>query len=201
MELFPAATVDIGIIGTAGRDRARAVQMDQALYFAMFADAQERITAIAKGLPIRLISGGAAWADHLAVNLFLKGHAGQLALHFPAPFLPDIPAYAETTGKYDPGRTSNYYHGLFSQAIEHDSLADIRDALEQGAESTTSPGFHARNRIVAARSEWLLAWTWGSGREPADGGTLHTWRASRIPYTHRSHIPLDSLARPNPRGF
>lgn len=200
MALF-SDTVDIAIIGTAGRDRARAVQMDRELYFAMYADAASRIEAIAQKLPIRLISGGAAWADHLSVNLYLKGLATLLVLHFPARFLPDVPGYEEQGGRYDAGRTSNYYHGLFTRAIAHDSLGDIRDALAKGAESHSGGGFHARNRQVAAEAEWLLAYTWGSGSEPADGGTLHTWRASRIPDCRRTHVPLDTLAKKNPRGF
>lgn len=203
MSIFTPGTVDIAIIGTAGRDRAWSSRMNRALYFAMFADALERIQTIAQGLPIRLISGGAAWSDHLAVNLFLKGHAAQLTLRLPAVFQREVPGYrAVSDNQYDPGSVSNYYHRLFSRAVEHDSLADIAEALARpGAESSVHDGFKARNRVVAQEAEWLLAYTWGAGDTPADGGTLHTWNACRIPLSRRTHISLQLLSVPGPGDF
>lgn len=203
MSIFTPGSADIAIIGTAGRDRAWASRMDRALYFAMFADALHRIQTIAQGLPIRLISGGAAWADHLAVNLFLKGYAAQLTLRLPAPFDPAVPAYrALADNQYDPGSVSNYYHRQFARAVEHDSLADIAEALARpGAESSTHDGFKARNRIVAQEAEWMLAYTWGAGDAPADGGTLHTWTSCRIPLVRRTHISLQTLSVPGPGDF
>lgn len=50
--------------------------------------------------------------------------------------------------------------------------------------------FFVRNDMVAAEATACLAYTWGPGAEPADGGTNHTW--SRI-QGRKLHIPLSSL--------
>jgi len=55
-----------------------------------------------------------------------------------------------------------------------DSLLDMERALAVGAiGDTTHRGFHARNREVA-KAGYLIAFTFGTGQEPAGGGTLHT---------------------------
>src|SRR5690606_36207825 len=81
----------------------------------------ERITQVGK--PVHVVSGGAAWADHLAVVMFLMGHAKKLTLHLPAPFCAD--------GRFvgPEGRSSasvaNYYHEKFSKIVGFDSMKQI----------------------------------------------------------------------------
>ena len=48
-----------------------------------------------------LISGGAAWADHLAVTLYRRGFARSLTLHIPAPW--EDGRYKDTGIKGNPG--------------------------------------------------------------------------------------------------
>ena len=177
----------IAIIGTAGRDKS--IPMTAQLWAWMVADAMNRVP---KGSHI--VSGGAAWADHLAVALYINGHAEDLTLHLPAPF---------RNGRFD-GPTSssasaaNYYHGLFSRVIGEDTLHQLVLVTEGGATGTHEPaapgygGMFARNARVA-QCEQMLAYTFGSGDRPADGGTAHTWDRCQ---GQRTHIPLPILTQP-----
>jgi len=177
----------IGIIGTAGR-RDDAPKMSMALYDAM----RKRLDELLHCVPVTerdLQSGGAAWADHLAVDVFNDKQAASLTLHFPAPFV--WPKFVET----DAGRTANHYHAEFSQhRLESgalpQSLDDIAFALENGAKYTVGDGFFTRNLLVG-QCDWLIAFTFGEGAVTKDGGTKHCWDHSPAP--KKTHIPLGSL--------
>jgi hypothetical protein len=122
-----------------------------------------------------LVSGGAAWADHLAVELFLQGHASALTLHLPAPFTKKFEGPMSSSAS-----AANFYHSVFSRTLGRHTLSDIERAIAIGAELTTEParagygGMFARN-LKVAKAEKLLAYTFGPGDVPADGGTRDTW--------------------------
>ncbi len=183
----------IGIIGTAGR-RDDAPKMSMALYAAM----RKRLDELLHCVPVlerNLQSGGAAWADHLAVDVFNDKKAASLTLHFPAPFFRDILTSTPTFAYTDVGRVANLYHAEFTKHLLLsgslvESLDDIDLALEKGAKFTVSDGFHARNLLVG-QCDWLIAFTFGEGAVPKDGGTKHCWDHSLAP--KKTHIPLGSL--------
>lgn len=160
----------VAIIGTAGRDKTEV--MDKALWEAMLADARRRVTP-----EDVLVSGGAAWADHLAVRLFLDGSVKGLELYLPAPL--------EGMRFQGPDQSSasaaNYYHGRFLELAEVDGLGELEMAIQSGAvvqSEPASPGYGSmfkRNAKVAAASDAVIAYTFGNGDEPADGGTKNTW--------------------------
>jgi hypothetical protein len=139
---------------------------------------------------IELVSGGAAWADHVAVRLFLDGKASSLTLHLPCPFVDG--KYLDTGSndwRTNPGQSANYYHQKFSQAMGCDTLADIQTAISKGANVVVGAGFHQRNSQIA-KSDVLLAFTWAVGDTPSDGGTLDTWNKCKAP---KLHVQLNSL--------
>jgi len=94
----------IAIIGTAGRKEDGA-KLSKDVYHKMVADAQHQIAGLIKGgmplkyyqaadpkplyahvspTPINLVSGGAAWADHIAVSLYLMDHSdAPIKIHKP----------------------------------------------------------------------------------------------------------------------
>jgi hypothetical protein len=178
----------IAIIGTAGRDRS--MPMTKSLWEAMTADARNRTSQ-----GCHLVSGGAAWADHLAVELFLTGHASDLTLHLPAPF-----ENGRFVGPYKGAASAaNYYHRLFSEILNYDTLGDIAGIEHHPrVHSTFQPeaagyaAMFARNKLVAADATEMLAYTWGTGNKPADGGTLNTW--NQCGSGRKTHIPLHSLS-------
>lgn len=183
----------LAIIGTAGRDKVQQDQMTKELWGAMVADATKRIDPEAF-----YYSGGAAWADHLAVELFLQGIIKHLSLWLPAPL--------NLKGQFEgpPGgwvkgsaSTSNYYHELFSKVIGVDTRHQILEAHLEGAwlnfelPAAGYGGMFARNNKVAERAvDGCLAYTGGEGAEPADGGTKYTWDKCS---GERIHIPLKGL--------
>jgi hypothetical protein len=172
----------IAIIGTAGRDKTK--PMTQQLWEWMLADAQSRIKQGS-----HVVSGGAAWADHLAVALFLSGWAGELTLHLPAPF-----QHGKFSGPSGSSASAaNYYHGLFSRVLNVDTLSQIEQVTTMDnvagsfePEMVGYRGMFNRNAKVAVADE-MLAYTFGVGGVPADGGTKDTWDKCR---GKRTHIPL-----------
>ena len=173
----------VAIIGTAGRKQVPTLKE----WKNMLSDAENRISS-----ENILISGGAAFADHIAVKLFLEGKVVGLKLRLPAPF---------KNGKFEgdygtSGGTANYYHEQFSKIIGENTLAQIQKAIDKGAEVTYEPsakGYAAmkiRNSKVATESGKLLAYTYGETNVPMDGGTKDTWDKHK---GNKTHIPITKI--------
>lgn len=179
---------NVAIIGTAGRDKN--VPLTSSLWDAMLADARARVTQ-----QDTLVSGGAAWADHLAVALFLEGRVKALTLHLPAP-LDEVGFLGDE--RNSAGSAANYYHGLFQRITGVNGLTDIHAAIKKGAVITAEPaatGYGAmftRNKKVAAGANAVLAYTFGDGDAPKDGGTQDTWNQCNA--SSKVHVPLTVLA-------
>lgn len=180
----------LAIIGTAGRDKTK--PMTRALWDWMLSHA---LATVPKGA--LLVSGGAAWADHLAVALFLMDHTKDLTLHFPAPF--DRQKQEFSGPMQSSASAANWYHAQFSHQVyagDYDSVEQIEEALQRGAKFTEQKlhsgysGMFARNLLVADCDD-LIAYTFGEGNEPADGGTKDTWDKSRAQF--KLHIRLSHL--------
>jgi hypothetical protein len=174
----------IGIIGTAGRHED-GKRLDAKSYTRMQDTLHEIITdAGGLGNTDFVVSGGAAWADHLAVWMACE-HNARLSLHFPCVFVPgsgtiNRPGYRDNglRGIKNPGRTANYYHYMFGKKVFGDldgSLNQIQEALKKTTTiSTVSGGFFARNRLVAGESTLLIVFTFGDGPRVKDGGSANT---------------------------
>lgn len=176
----------IAIIGTAGRDKNHPMSAKHWDFMCEMVRAEIEPDD-------HLISGGAAWADHVAVWAFRSGLVHSLSLHLPAPLW---------QGKYvgdfgTSGGTANYYHERFSLAMggrAFDTLAQIEDCLKRGVYSSTQPvakGYKAmadRNLRVATECDHLIAFTFGRGTIPIDGGTKMTWDMAS--HAERMHLSL-----------
>lgn len=170
----------IAIIGTAGRDKTKVMSFQTWNWMVRQAKA---LMPTAAASQIHLVSGGAAWADHLAVHLFLNGDVSALTLHLPAPL--DNTHYF-VGGQGTAGGAANYYHAKFSLIAGINSREQIAEASrEPGCHGTVQPvkqgyaAMFARNALIVKEldpaTDRLLAFTFGEGDEPADGGTKHTW--------------------------
>lgn len=206
--------LSIAIVGTAGRapDHRR---LTGAHWWAMTADAHARVADLlaARGLgpaEARLISGGAAWADHLAVRLWRAGAAAALTLHLPAGLAPY--SYRRDTAV---GRSMNHFHHRFAARTGVDSLVELADAAHQGAHVAIHDGRAARNAAVAGAADAVLAYTCPGTQvltaapgtpafaDPSLAGILEPgtadtwWRATgaRI----KVHVPVGTL--PTGRGM
>ncbi len=203
-------SVTVSIIGTAGR-KEDGPKMSAALFDRMCTAASRIIQDEWKLSPgmVQLVSGGAAWADHVAVKLYIGSVLGAVAhrngdesmfagltVHLPCA-MNEIKSSAPTavdTGSSDwksnPGRLMNQLHREFTAKLGRNTMVDILAARAYGAKLTVSNGFHARNAIVAT-SKYVLAFTWGEGDTPKDGGTKFTWDKAKTLY--KRHVPLKTL--------
>ncbi len=167
-----------------------------------------------------LVSGGAAWADHLVVSLALMGvvHPENLKLYLPANLeyygyegVPDNPFSQRVAD------TANYYHKLFSKKTGHNSIEQLLDVRKKGAYTEViAGGFKARNSRVANDVSvvgTLLAFTFGettSKQNPwtirafppntksdvaglKDGGTADTFNKTKVTKHHARLGPIENI--------
>jgi hypothetical protein len=167
--------ITLSIVGTAGRNDD-AKRLSRKHFDAMCIVGDALIDQLSESnYPItHLVSGGAAWADHVAVKLFLNKKVPHLKLFLPCEW--DWGTFRDTgqeDWKINPGRTLNKYHKQFQMTSGINSLSDIQIAKGEGAELIpTRGGFHGRNAMVA-KSDFILACTFGNKHEVKDGGTSH----------------------------
>lgn len=169
------------IVGTAGRkDDAERLSVNhfEAMYECAF-QLLKQFEESEYGVD-QVVSGGAAWADHVAVRLFLEKKIEKLKLCFPCQFdassvmFDPTPLTAnERQRGYSTGEIANNLHRKFSRKLGRSSLNEILLAVQQGAEVIFAKGFYARNAIVA-KSDIILAMTFGENEWMKDGGTAHT---------------------------
>jgi hypothetical protein len=178
----------VAIIGSAGREK----QLTPRIYEGMVAKSLEICRQHEK---VELVSGGAAWADHVAVTLH-KVHGYPLTLHLPCAWDLATKAYVDMGGTNwmkNPGGTANFYHRKFASSMGHEedyTLQSLDELIRTGQIKTTvSRGFHARNRKVAG-TDVMIAFTYGTNYPLQGGGTAHTWGLAR---GTRSHICLTDL--------
>lgn len=200
----------VGIIGTAGRTAADRKFLSAEAFEGMV---QHSVTLITKWtlppagvstvtIPVRIASGGSAWADHVAVALFLR-HPDKYALdlYLPCPWDAKRKSFhdnGKSNWQLNPGRTLNDYHRVFARDSgwhTNASLDQIDEARQKGAvlhADAKHYGFHARNTELALACTHLLAFTRGTG-SPVEGGTRDTWTKARIPSRFKRHVSLSQL--------
>lgn len=161
----------LGIIGTAGRGED-GQKLTKDSWDRMIVVANE---AIVRTKPDCLVSGGAAWSDHLAVQLYMDwSNFIGLKLFFPVKFNGRFDE-EELTVPFNCGNVLNQYHREFSKVIGMDTFEQIQSVLDRGVECSSGKGFHGRNTQIANNSTDLLAFTFGNGENLKDGGTKDTW--------------------------
>lgn len=160
--------LSIGVIGTAGRQRAITIEEWVKMQNDFIQILQEALR-LNPGSEIHLVSGGAAGADALAPWVFLNHRelVKKITIH-----LPGLPKDR---------KTSRYYWERFKPIFDVETALSILYNDYGPAEVVmpldTGKGFHARNVDVARDSTHLLvAYTFSGGANvPRDGGTKHTW--------------------------
>lgn len=177
----------IAVIGTAGRDKN--IQLLPKHWDFMCHTLAEELKP-----GDSLVSGGAAWADHVAVWAFGTELVESLTLHLPAPFV-----NGQFIGEYGTsGNACNHYHKLFSNVMGFDSRHHLVQALLHKQVSLTTQrdamGYGAmfeRNKLVARDCTHMVAFTFGTGDVPADGGTKMTWDMAAD--KQRAHVSLTTI--------
>lgn len=173
------------IIGTAGRHNQH-LRLSADIFERMCRKAAEFVAP-----DDDLQSGGAAWADHVAVVLFLAERARSLTLYLPCEFdLASVRFVEASRDRLDGGRIANHYHDLFATRTGWRPMVMIAEAARRGAELVVVPGFRNRN-IPVGDCDRLIAFTFGAGVWPDGNGTRHCWNNSTA--SQRLHFPIDSL--------
>lgn len=187
----------VAIIGTAGR-RGDLRNLNLNIYRKMVKKARAVITEDWK-LPwnkVELVSGGAAWADHVAVTLHCMYPDSTLKLYLPCAWDFETKTFQDDgtrDWRKNPGGTSNFYHRVFSERLAGTTLDTLNTVLQQSnTKHQVIPGFKARNNGPAS-CDYLLAFTWGEGDVPKDGGTKDTWDKAKLFKGTQLHVPLISL--------
>lgn len=149
MDLFKQG-LTLAVIGTSGRGEDKlkltAHHWDMMLI---------RTQGLIEDLGVTdLVSGGAAWADHVAVHLNkTKGYPLSLWL----------PSYSNDI------EVARNYHAYFSTFLSRNTFEEVMSLSFK-----TKGGFKDRNKMVAKEADAYIAMTFGDGPDVKDGGTKHT---------------------------
>lgn len=185
--------ITVAIIGTAGRNKNFWNKMDKKLFEKMIDQSKFIIENIFKldSNNIKLVSGGAAWSDHIVIKLYLNNYVTNGLIYVPAKWDSNKKKYCEQNNKMDPGRISNYYHSIFSTKINSNSLEDIDNAIKKGIIiDDKNLGFFNRNSEIA-KSDYVIAFSLSKNSFPEDGGTADTWKKCKS--KNKVHISLFDL--------
>jgi hypothetical protein len=156
----------VAIVGTAGRGSDEA-KLTASIYDEMY-------DIVRQMLPTQcdIVSGGAAWADHLAVTLVLdKNEANRImSARFELPCKFENGAFEDN----ETGRVANYYHKKFSKVLGFDSFKQLEHAFKDPRTTINiGKGFKDRNTEIA-KADMAIAFTFGKDDTPKDGGTKDT---------------------------
>ena len=129
---------------------------------------------------IHLISGSAAFVDHIAVTLAIETGC-QLTLGMPCEWDSKLNQFKDSGIRdwiKNPGGTSNYYHNEFSKKTGKNSLQELAQIIPT-ANVIVKKGFHQRNSLIADPNDFLIAYTFNpQNNQPSSSGTLDTWSKS-----------------------
>lgn len=187
-------SVSVGIIGSAGRGMDYSIFKSKSRHYYW-----ERMLMITQDIindesiqNITFVSGGAAWTDHVALEL---GKNLNIPYHL---YLP--------TNKKDEERRK-YLHEGFSLQIKDSPVLTYNETLESLLNYTrVKGGFKDRNKVVASKSDILIAFTFGTQEEQIKmydssitaehaglkaGGTAHTWNLCNS--DKKYHINLNRI--------
>lgn len=137
---------------------------------------------------IVLVSGGSAWFDHIAIQLYLNGGFGGLELYLPSIFDHKQKKYVNT----HEGRKLNDLHSKFMEKVKYinpfEDLTKIAHRCPKyGIRIEIKRGFKQRNTLIAKRADHLIAFTFGTESKPISPGTLDTWnKAHNAKKIHQS---------------
>jgi hypothetical protein len=182
--------IRLAIIGLSGRNPSDAkildnkhlewAQMNVQLYI-------DEVLNIDKN-KIILVSGGSAWMDHVAIQLFIQGGYGGLELYLPSEFNVKSKKYKNT----HEGRKLNELHS----ACQNKTGLSIFEELTYANQKNTNikivikRGFIQRNTLIAKNCDHLLSFTFDKN-QPSGGGTLDTW--NKVLHENKLHISLNNI--------
>lgn len=184
--------IRLAIVGTAGRNPLDKKKLSKTHMEFMTDNVRCYIEHVLETTPnnIILVSGGSAWADHIAVQLYLTGEFGGLELYLPSRFDPKQKKYINT----HEGRTLNQLHSECKEKTGMDVFEELTRVVSRKATKIViQRGFLPRNTLIAKNCDHLLAFTF-SPDIPVIGGTFDTWTKTK--HQNRTNIDLTNAIKP-----
>jgi|SRR5579872_589841 len=182
--------IRLAVIGTSGRDPKDSVRLELKHLAWM---KENVITYISNVInrptqDIILVSGGSAWADHVAVQLFREGGFGGLELYLPSEFNTKSHIFKNT----HEGRELNKIHQHCQDKTGLPIFEELTsvNSKKNGVKIVIQRGFKPRNTLVARGCDHLIAFTFDLS-VPTKGGTLDTW--NKVQHQNKLHISLDGI--------
>ena len=163
----------LSCVGTAGRNEDYD-KLNLEKYNEMYRVADKLLDYINSKSPTpltTLVSGGAAWADGIAVRLYLNNRIPNLKLYLPCEYENGEFSDDDVFGRI--ASTITHYHSQFEKETGQNSLKEIQLAIDKGADVTVINGFKNRNTYVSM-SNYILAMTFGDKEYVKKGGTWDT---------------------------
>lgn len=133
---------------------------------------------------IMLVSGGSAWTDHVAIQLYLTGEFAGLELFLVSKFDIKQKKYINT----HEGRALNEMHKYCQEQTGIDVFNDMVKAIhgKNKAKVIIQRGFNARNTLLSKNCDHLMVFAFVRDM-PENGGTYDTW----IKIVHPNRINFD----------
>jgi hypothetical protein len=183
----------LAIIGTAGRHHSEYQTLSVEHMKLMANKVYDFIENVMKTATenVILVSGGSAWADHIAVQLYLTKKFAGLELYLPSEFNPKKKIFKNT----HEGRRLNFLHEQCQTKTLMPVLDELARVVMSSIKSSKSKvkiivkrGFKQRNTLIACNNDFLIAFTFSSTDQPIDGGTADTWQ--KTGHNNKFHYSL-----------
>lgn len=178
--------IRLAIIGTAGRkpNQYQILSLDHMKWIADTVKCYIEFVLEKSTNEIILVSGGSAWVDHVAIQLYLEEKFAGLELYLPANFDTKNKKYEST------------HEGLILNKLHNDcALKTNVDVFKELCEVVADPdvkiiikkGFFQRNTLISQNNDHLIAFTFVTGA-PISGGTYDTWKKTK--HINKIHFSL-----------
>jgi hypothetical protein len=179
--------IQLGIIGTTGRydnDKKRLEKKHLTWILHQVEDYIENILLIDKK-NIILISGGAAWTDHVAIQLYLSNQYAGLKLYLPSKFDVKHQQYINT----HEGRLLNALHLECQEKTGICTFKELAKAIhgKNKVNIIIKHGFFPRNTLMAKNCDHLLVFTFNHNG-PVDRDVLDIWKKTK--HNNKVHFDL-----------
>lgn len=135
-----------------------------------------------------LVSGGSAWAEHIAVQLYLTKEFAGLDLFLVSEFSVKQKKYVNT----HEGRTLNQLLIECQDKTGIDVFSELAKSIDgkNKAKITIQRAFKPRNTLIAKNCDFLIAFTFGL-QENVKGGAIDLWE--KVSSDKRIHFDLSEL--------
>ena len=180
--------IKLAIIGTSGRYHLDEKKLSNEHMEWMVDNVLCYIESVLCDIPenVILVSGGSAWADHAAVQLYLRGTFAGLELYLPTNFDLENNCYVNTRQ----GKLLNLLHTKCKNKIGIDVFSELACVIQDSnCKIFIKNGFFSRNSLIAKESDHLIAFTFYDKDAPIGGGTYDTWKKTK--HDNKIHISLE----------